>query len=187
MHSFQFTIAMSTGNSFIFKALHIVAWLIFVGLCIEAGGLMVNFIYSLFKPEIVGNLYQKLDLSAMYQQSRWAYFSMYSFVLVIAVLKAVLFYCVISILLKLDLAKPFSTFAARNITRISYYTFSIGILSYLARQTAKNLSHQGIDIDMLSQFWVDSQAYILMAAVIYVIAMIFKTGVDLQQENDLTV
>lgn len=178
---------MATGNTFVFKALHIVAWLIFVGLCIDAGGLIVNFIYSMIKPEIVANLYQKLDLSTMYEQSRWAYFCMYSFVLVIAVLKAVLFYCVIALLLKLDLARPFSSFAAVKITWISYYTLSIGILSYLARQMAKNLSQKGIEIDILSQFWVDSQAFILMAAVIYVIATIFRTGVNLQQENDLTV
>ena len=178
---------MSKSNNFVFKALHIVAWIIFVGLCIEAGALIVNFVYSLFKPEIVGNLYEKLDLSSMYQQSKWAYFGMYGFVIFISVLKAMLFYLVIELLYKLDLSKPFSSFAANKITQISYYTFSIGILSFIARQTAKNLSQHGYEIDKLSQFWVDSQAFILMAAVIYVIATIFKKGVELQNENDLTV
>jgi len=88
---------------------------------------------------------------------------------------------------KLDLSKPFSSFIAKKITQISYYTFSIGILSFIAQQTAKNLSHHGFEIDKLSQFWVDSQAFILMAAVIYVIATIFKKGVEIQNENDLTV
>lgn len=178
---------MSKGNNLVFKALHIVAWLIFVGLCIEAGGLIVNFAYSVFKPEIVAKLYQKLDLSSMYQQSKWAYYGMYSFAISISVLKAMLFYIVIELLYKLDLAKPFSSFAAKKIKQISYYTFSIGILSFMARETAKNLSHHGYEIDKLSQFWVDSQAFILMAAVIYIIATIFKKGVDIQNENDLTV
>jgi len=74
-----------------------------------------------------------------------------------------------------------------NLTGFCNFTFSIGILSFIARQTAKNLSSHGYEIDKLSQFWVDSQAFILMAAVIYVIATIFKKGVDLQNENDLTV
>ena len=178
---------MSQRNNFLFKALNIVAWLIFVGLCIEAGGLIVNFVFSVFKPEIVGNLYQTLDLSSMYNQSKLAYYGIYSFVLSISVLKAVLFYIVIELLYKLDLSKPFSMFAAKKIALISYFTFSIGILSFIARQTAKNLSSHGYEIDKLSQFWVDSQAFILMAAVIYVIATIFKKGVDLQNENDLTV
>lgn len=178
---------MSKTNNYVFIGLHVVAWIIFVGLCIEAGALIVNFVYSLFKPEIVGNLYQKLNLSSMYQQSKWAYFGMYGFIILIAVLKAVLFYLVIQLLLKLDLSKPFSSFAANKISKISHFTFLIGILSFIARETAKNLSHRGYEIDKLSQFWVDSQAFILMAAVIYVIAAIFKKGVELQNENDLTV
>jgi Protein of unknown function (DUF2975) len=178
---------MSKRNNFLFIALHIVAWLIFVGLSIEAGGLIVNFIFSVFKPEFVGNLYQKLDLSKMYQQSKWTFFGMYSFVLVISISKAILFYTLIQLLYKLDLSKPFSSYAAGKISSMAYYTFSIGIISLIARQTAKNLLHHGYEIDKLNQFWVDSQAFILMSAVVYVIAQIFKRGVELQNENDLTV
>jgi len=174
-------------NNFIFKALHVVAWIIFVGLCIEAGGLIVNFIFSVFKPEFVGNLYQKLDLTAMYQQTKWAFFGMYSFVIFISVLKAILFYILIELLYKLDLSKPFNNFVTKKILQISYYTFSIGILSYIANQTAKNLSHHGYEVDKLNQFWEDSHAFFLMAAVIYVIAQIFKRGVEIQSENELTV
>jgi len=178
---------MSKRNDFVFKGLHIVAWIIFVGLCIEAGGLTVNFVFSLYKPEFVQNLYQKLDLSQMYALSKWAFFSMYSFILVISILKAYLFYVVIMLIFKLDLSKPFNTYVADQITKISYYTLDIGIISYIARQTSKNLLHRGFEIDHLNQFWADSQAYILMAAVIYVIATIFSRGVEIQNENDLTV
>lgn len=178
---------MSKRNDFVFKGLHVVAWVIFVGLCIEVGGLIVNFIFSLYNPEFVGKLYQKLDLSQMYERSKWAFFSMYSFILVISVLKAYLFYVVIRMISKLDLLKPFNNFVAGQISKISYYTLSIGLISYLARETAKNLQHHGFEIDILNQFWADSQAFILMAAVIYVISTIISRGVEIQNENDLTV
>ena len=178
---------MSKSNNFVFKALKIVAWVIFVGLCIESGGLIVNFIFSIYKPEFVQNLYQKLDLSEMYERSKWAFFSMYSFILVISILKAVLFYVVIILVSKIDLSKPFNSFVSRQISQISYYTLSIGLLSYIAQQSAKSLLHYGFVTDNLNQFWADSQAFILMAAVIYVIATIFKKGIDIQNENDLTV
>lgn len=178
---------MSQKNNFVFKVLSIVAWVIFVGLCIEAGGLIVNFIFSLYKPEFVQNLYQKLDLSEMYKRSKWAFFSMYTFILVISIVKAYLFYIVIKLISKLDLSKPFNSFVSEQITHISYLTLSIGLLSYIARQSAKNLLHSGFQIDQLNQFWVDSQAFILMAAVVYIIATIFKKGVEIQNENDLTV
>ncbi len=178
---------MAKQNKFVFTALHVIAWVIFVGLSIEAGGLIVNFIFSVFKPEFVGNLYQKLDLTALYQQSKWTFFGMYSFAIVISVLKAVLFYILVMLQYKLDLSKPFNHFVTKKILQISYQTFSIGIVSYIAGETVRNLSHHGYEVDKLNQFWVDSHAFILMAAVIYVIAQIFKRGVELQNENDLTV
>jgi Ni/Fe-hydrogenase subunit HybB-like protein len=178
---------MSKRNNFVFWGLYIVAWLIFVGLSIEAGGLIVNFFFSLYNPEFVQNLYQKLDLTEMYKASKIAFFGIYSFILSISILKALLFYIVIRLMHKMDITKPFNTFVAKQISLISYYTLSIGLLSFIARQSAKNLQRHGFEIDILNQFWVDSQAFILMAAVIYVIATIFSKGVEIQNENDLTV
>jgi hypothetical protein len=174
---------MSQTNNIVFTALKIVSWVIFVGLCIEAGGLIVNFIFSIFRPEMVKNLYQKLDLSELYKESRRTFFGVYSFILVIAILKAYLFYIVIRLMHKMDLRKPFNTYVAKQITLLSYYTLSIGVLSFIARQSP----HDGFVLDNVNQFWEDSQAFILMGAVIYVIATIFKKGIELQNENDLTV
>jgi hypothetical protein len=174
-------------NNFIFKILKVVAWVIFIGLCIEAGALIVNFFFSLYNPEFVQNLYQKLDLSEMYQSNKWAFFGMYGFVLFISILKAYLFYLVVELILKINLSKPFNWFVSKQISKISYYTFSIGLLSIIAKQIAKNLQHYGYNIDMLNQFWNDSRAFILMAAVIYVIATIFSKGVEYQEELDETV
>ncbi|TAJ56155.1 MAG: DUF2975 domain-containing protein [Chitinophagaceae bacterium] len=178
---------MPKRNNFVFIALHIIAWLIFVGLSIEAGGLIVNFIFSVVKPEFVGNLYQKLDLSKMYQQNQWAFFGMYGFLLSVSILKARLFYALIQLLMKLDLSKPFSSYIANKIKSIAYYTFSIGIISLIAREVAESLLHYGYETDKLNQFWEDGQAFILMSAVVYVISQIFKRGVEIQNENDFTV
>src|SRR5690606_11697362 len=178
---------MSKTNNLIFKGLLIVAWIIFVGLCVETGGLMVNFVFSLYEPEVVQNLYQKLDLSEMYRESRMTFYSIYSFILVIAILKAYLFYIVVRLMHKLDLSEPFSSFVSRRIAEISYFTLSIGLLSYLAGETAEGLLQQGLLTENLTHFWEGSRAFILMGAVIYIIATIFKKGVELQTENELTV
>ena len=178
---------MSKKNNLVFTILNVVAWIIFVGLSIEAGGLLVNFILSIYKPEIVDNLYQKLDLSEMYNLNKGVFFGMYAFILVIAILKVQLFYELIRLVSKIDLLKPFSRFVSNQILQISYYTFSIGLISLIARQVAKNLEHHGFVTENLNPFWTDSQAFILMAAVIYAIAQIFNRGVEIQTENDLTV
>ncbi|MEC5156782.1 DUF2975 domain-containing protein [Chryseobacterium sp. MP_3.2] len=178
---------MPNTNNFLFTTLKIIAWIIFVGLCIEAGGLLVNFIFSIYKPEFLPNLYQKVDLTELYRESRWAFYQSYSFIVAIAILKAILFYTVILLMSKMDLNKPFTSFVSKKISTIAYYTFAIGILSYLARQTQKNLLKSNFDLSKLNEFWADSQAFILMSAVIYIIAVIFKKGIALQEENDLTV
>lgn len=178
---------MSTTSNLVFKGLHIVAWIIFVGLCIEAGALIVNFFFSLYKPEFIKHLYQKLDLQDIYEKGKWAYLSVYGFILSVSILKAYLFYVVVRLMQKIDLSRPFSTFVSKQISHMSYFTLSIGFLGYIAREFTKNIMHQGFVNPRLNQFWTDSQAFIFMGAVIYVIATIFKKGVDLQNENDLTV
>ncbi|WP_294675339.1 DUF2975 domain-containing protein [uncultured Fluviicola sp.] len=178
---------MSRTNNFVFWGLYIVAWLIFVGLSIEAGGVIVNFFFSIYNPGFVQNLYQKLDLTDMYRDSKMAFFGVYSFILILSILKALLFYLVIRLMHKMDLSKPFSSFVSKQILQISYHTLSIGFLSYIARQLVRNLRHHGFVPDNMDQFWADSQAFILMGAVIYILAIIFKKGVELQNENDLTV
>ena len=178
---------MLKTNNFVFKSLHVVAYIIFIGLSIETGALIVNFFFSLYKPEFVQNLYQKLDLTDMFKASKMVFFGIYSFILFISVMKASLFYIVIRLMHKMDLTKPFNTFVSNQILLISYYTLSIGLFSFIARELTKNLNHYGFVPDQLNEFWADSQAFIVMGAVVYIIATIFKKGVDIQNENDLTV
>ena len=178
---------MSKTNNFVFWGLYVIAWIIFVGLSIEAGGLIVNFFFHLYNPEMVQNLYQKLDLIKMYQDNEPAFFGIYSFILIFSILKAVLFYTVISLMHKMNLSKPFSTFVEKQISLVSYYALSIGLLCYITNQVVKNLNHRDLVSDNLNQFLGDSEAFIFMGAVIYIIAQIFKRGVELQEENDLTV
>jgi Protein of unknown function (DUF2975) len=178
---------MSKTNNFVFIILKIVSWVLFIGLSIESGGLLVNFIFSVFRPEFVQNLYQKLDLSELYRRSQIAFFSLYGFILVISILKAVLFYVAVLLVTYIDLSKPFNGKVSQQISLMSYLTFSIGILSYLARHMAKKWLQHGNEMAKLSRFWEDGHAFILMAAVIYIIAVVFQRGIELQTEKDLTI
>ena len=178
---------MSTYKNYIFIGLKVIAWIIFVGLCIEAGALVVNFVMSIFNPAIVKNLYEKLDLSDVYQKSTWVYYGIYSFIIALAVLKCLLFYYVIKLTMVLNLANPFVQTVADLIRDISQLTFSIGIISYIGQQIVKSHEHKGMIIHGIDRFWADSEAFILMAAVVYVIATIFARGVELQNENEYTI
>lgn len=177
---------MKKTNDIVFTGLHVIAWIIFVGLCIEAGGLIVNLFFHLYKPEWIHLLYQKLNLSNLYLQNFGLFYVLYSLIISASILKACLFYNVISLMHKMDLYKPFNDFVATQIARISYFTLSIGLLNIIGEQWIKTIPHS-YSINSVRSFFSDSDAFILMGAVIYVIAVIFRKGVELQNENDLTV
>lgn len=178
---------MNRTNNLIFRVLHIIVWIIFIGLSIEACGLLVNFLFSIFKPEYVSRLYQKLDLSSVYRRSSFAFYRVYSFILILSFLKVIMFYFVVMLLHRMNLAKPFQPFVVKQIFRFSYFTLIIGLMSYLAREDARQLINSGYNLEGVNQFWSDPQAFIFTGAVIYIIAIIFKTGAQLQTENELTI
>lgn len=178
---------MSNTTNFIFRGLQIVSWIIFIGLCIDAGRLIVGYFISLANPEMISSFFEETQLITLFQENRGVFIGLYSFVLAIAALKAYLFFIVVWLIQKLDLSRPFSPFVAKQISKLSRTAFTIGFTSLLGRQIAKNFSKYGYELEVLQKFWVDSQAFILMAAVIYLIAFIFKKGLEIQTENDLTV
>lgn len=178
---------MSKKNDAILKVLHVVSWIVFIGLCIEAGALIFNFIFTLFKPIASQDIYKGLDLSEMYEKQFPQFIGVMSFVVVLAVLKAYLFYLVVKIFMKLNLVKPFDVEIAKLIEKISYEAVAIAIVSVIAHQYTKRLIHNGYEVSDIEKYWNDTAAFLMMAAILFVISQVFKKGIELQNENDLTV
>jgi len=178
---------MSTKNNFIWNAIQIICWIIFAGLCVQTGALLFNFIYSLFKPIATHNLHLGLDLSSIYTQNITNYVFLFSFIIAISTIKAVVFYFVLKLFTKLKLVKPFTETVSAYISTISYYAFSVGIVSHIAHHFTKHLIHKGYDVNTVERYWNDSTAYLMLSAILFVIALIFQKGIELQNENDLTV
>ncbi len=178
---------MTKKNDFILKALNVVSWIIFIGLCIEAGALIFNFALTLFKPIATHNIYKGLNLSEMYETHFAHFIGVLSFVVVLSLLKAYLFYLVVQIFMKLNLVKPFDVEIAKLIEKISFEAFAIAIVSVIAHQYTKMLIQSGYEVSHVEKYWNDTAAFLMMAAIIFVISQLFKKGIELQNENDLTV
>ncbi len=174
-------------TSSIIKGIHVVSWVVFIGLCIKAGAIIFCFVASLFKPSFAEDLYRGLDLSVVYAQDRSKYISLMSFVILISALKAYLFYLVVQIFLKLHVVRPFSEVVVSLISKISYYAIVGGGLGVLANRFTKYLVKRDVYVNTVGDFWVDSEAFLFMGAIVFVIAQVFSQGVSLQTENDLTV
>ncbi|MBI5540751.1 MAG: DUF2975 domain-containing protein [Bacteroidia bacterium] len=178
---------MSGRNDFIWKTLNVITWIIFLGFCVQAGALLFNYIFSMFKPIATHNLHLGLDLSNLYSQSKIIYTYLFSFAIILSVLKAYLFYLVIKIFMKMNLVKPFSVEISEYISKIGYYALSIGFLGLIAHSYAKRLIQKGYDVNLIERYWHSGETYLLMAAILFVVAMIFKKGIEIQNENDLIV
>jgi hypothetical protein len=178
---------MSKNNQVLYKFLQVTSWILFIGLCIEAGAWLLNVYITLFKPEWVVHMYKSADFSALRAAQPKSFGILYVFIMAGAVLKAYLFYVIVQLLHKLDLNKPFQAVFGKYIHRISYGAFAIGLVGNTAIKYAKSLGEAWVSRVFIMEQWADNQAYLLMGAIIYIIGAIFKKGVDLQQENDLTV
>jgi len=178
---------MSKRTDFLLKVLNVIAWIAFIGLCIESGALIFNFAYSINKPIVAHNIYKGLDLSGLQAKSFVNFIGLMSFIILISILKAYLFYLVVKLFLKLNFVKPFSIEIAKLIENMSFEVFSIAIVGAVARQYTKKLIKSGYKISNAQEYWNDTGAFLIMAATIFVIAQVFKKGIELQNENDLTV
>lgn len=174
---------MKTKTNGILQVLKVLTWIIFIGLCIKTGAIIISFIVSLFNPVAASNLYMGTDFSAVYNSGFWKYAGITSFFIVLSALKAYMFYLVIKLFSGLNLEQPFSERVGNLLVEISKVALGIGILAITANAYAKFLLNRGIQFSYES----NSTEFLFVAGIVFVIAQIFKRGLELQNESDLTV
>ncbi|MFM7629587.1 MAG: DUF2975 domain-containing protein [Algoriphagus sp.] len=165
----------------------VIIWSIFIGLCVQAGTLLFTFSYSFFNPIVAQDLYEGLNLYALLQQEVWFYGGIVTLILSIAILKAQLFFTMIRIFLKIDLIHPFSEKISKLISKLSYIAFEIGIFILITNSYKSWLIKRGFDVTSVQAFLSGTFEYFLLSALIFAIAQVFKRGVEIQAENELTV
>jgi hypothetical protein len=175
---------MKTKNPVLLTVMHVIFWIIFVGLCIKAGAILFSVIVSLaVNAEGARDLYQGLNLHELYTYSRMHYIQTVSFLLVLAGLKAYIAYLVVRIFLVFDLSRPFNPNLTDLFLKISYYSLAMGVLAIVAEGYGKWLLKKGPEVPIK---W-GSGEILFFAGVIYIIALVFQKGAEIQAENDLTV
>ncbi len=168
----------------VLNTMKIVSWIVFVGLCIRAGSLIVSYFISVFvNKAAITNLFLGLDLSRLYEYSITHYNSIMLLVIVLAILKAYMFFLVLKLFAKLNLDKPFTFVAAHSITKISFVSLLIGAITIIAN---------GYNLWLIKQVFfpvviTEGKAYLFLGAIILIVAFIFRRGIEIQEENELTI
>jgi hypothetical protein len=175
---------MAKSTSLILKTMNVIFWIIYIGLCIQTGTILYSFFVSLaINPVAAQNLNLGLNLSGLYNYSITYYSLIVMMLIVLTGLKAYIGYWVVKISMELKMEKPFSESIRRIIQNISLVSLWAGLLAIIAQTYSKMLIKIGIDIPIN---WAYGEI-LFFAGVIYIIALIFRKGIELQSEIDLTI
>ena len=100
-----------------------------------------------------------------------------------------MFYFIVSILHdKKNLSKPFNDVVRRFLLTIAYLALGIGIFSFWGSKFSGHLISLGVTIPDIQQLRLGgADVWLFMSVTLFVIAQIFKRGIEIQTENELTV
>ena len=182
---------MTIGTKQILKVLLILSWIIFIGVCIEAGGCIFSALYTLLiNPVNAAHFWVGNDLSGVYNYDPGYFFVETMLISIATVLKAIMFYLIVKILhnKKLDMAQPFSNEVRRFIFKISCLAFGIGLFTNWGVNYTAWMVKKGVSMpDTQNLHLGGADVWLFMGVILFVIAQIFKRGIEIQTENELTV
>jgi ABC-type Fe3+ transport system permease subunit len=182
---------MEISTKQILKILHVLSWIIFIGVFIEASGSIFSAFYTLVinsfnaRTYWVGN-----DLSGLYKYDPGHFFAETLLISIAAVMKACIFYLIIKILhdKKLNMYQPFSKEVRLFIIKVSCLAFGIGLFTGWGVKYTEWLVNQGVKMPDTHHLRLGgADVWLFMSVILFVIAQIFKRGIEIQSENELTV
>jgi hypothetical protein len=182
---------MHISTNHILKFLYILSWVIIIGICIEATAIIISSVATLWVgPDRAGHLWRPVDLYALYRHDPGHFAALTFVIVIVAVSKAWIFGLIIRMLhgKKLDLSQPFNRATMHFILWISCFSFLIGLFSWRGVEYSRWFMTQGVsmpDAEYLQLGGAD--VWLFMSVVLFVVAQIFKKGIEIQEENELTV
>ena len=171
----------------ILKILHVVSWILFIGVSIEAGSFIFNAIFTLVLNPNNANYF---DLASLYQYDPGYFLVQLLLMSLVSVMRAIIFYLILKLLhdKKLDMTQPFNNELGRFLFNIAYLAFGIGMFSFWGVKFTNWFVSLGVKMpDIMHLRLAGADVWLFMGVIIYIIALIFKRGIEIQSENDLTI
>jgi Protein of unknown function (DUF2975) len=150
------------------------------------GSQLLTLISSFINPEWAKHTYMvDLNLFSIRDQSIGFYVCGMILIIAVSVLKALFWYKVFALLSELKLQAPFSREVVVKLERMAYILFSVWIVSTIFWKTFIFYLTKATSIQ-LPILHTDDE-YLFMSGIIYIISQVFKRGIEIQEENQLTV
>ncbi|MBV9962704.1 MAG: DUF2975 domain-containing protein [Parafilimonas sp.] len=177
---------MKTRTEKILIILRFLALLGAIWYSILCGSQLLTLIASFINADWAKHTYQAdLNIFNIREHNTAYYVCAMCLMIAVSALKAIIWYVVFALLLKLKLQTPFSMEVEKRLEKIAFLLLGVWLFSsffwkiyvyYLLRDTGIQLPTENI-----------GDEYFFMAGIIYIVSQIFKRGIELQEENQLTV
>lgn len=175
----------------ILNVIQILSWIIFIGLCVEAGGIAFNTLITLaINPNGAHNFWEGVDLATLYNFDIGHFFVVTFIMIIVAVLKAIMFYFIVKLFTekKLTMSQPFNKGLRHFIVVQSYLALAIGLFTIGGIRYIVWLTKQGLaSLDLQSLHLTGADVWLFMSVILLLIVQIVKRGIEIQNENDLTI
>jgi hypothetical protein len=179
-------IKMKTKTETILTVSKFLALLGALGYSILCGSQLLALVASFINPDWAKHTYQAdLNIFRIHESSIGYFVCAMILTIAVSALKALIWYLVFALLTKLRLQTPFSMEVENKLERIAYLLLAVWIVSSLFWKTFIYYLTKATSLQLPANNSGDE--YLFMAAMIYIISQVFKRGIEIQEENQLTV
>lgn len=176
------------ANRTLLKVMNVLFWIVFIGLCIKTGVILVSILATLFlSTVVVSQMYQEVNLSELKDIGLFNHLNIGLVLIISSALKAYVAFLTVKISMQINLQQPFNKVICNWIEKISHFTLIIGILQICGQSYYKGLVKEGLVSGNLSGYFGDGGEFLFLAGIIFIIAQVFKRGLEIQSENELTI
>ncbi len=175
---------MKTDTPSIIDVLKVATWILYGGSIVYFSLLLIHTMAHLLFYDSFPTLKLITDLPDLRQKDLSDFIGITSILLFSASLHISLWKKVKSVLEKVNLQNPFSIKMVKRMEQIAFIMLGIYVVGYLGDSYAKQLSKtfDNIDIDLSKDM-----LYAFNAGIIYVFSQVMKRGLELQEEQNLTI
>lgn len=174
---------ITTKTQTVLRAMRFISWLALIGFFIQAGVITVFFITGLQGPENAEKFYNDMNLSGLREYSVLHYSIFCILLVMISLLKGTVWIMVVRILSRINLENPFTMSVTQKLWQVSFLLLAVWGVMIAGNAHANYIYYEtGVFYGEKS-----TGAYLFMAGLLFVISQVFKRGVELQSENELTV
>ncbi|MEO6681774.1 MAG: DUF2975 domain-containing protein [Ginsengibacter sp.] len=177
---------MKTRTEIVLIVLKYLALLGGIGFSLECGAQILSFVASFINPVWAERTYladpiwfQILDYDPGF------YTVLMILIIAASALKAWVWFLIFELLHKLQLKSPFSFFVTKRLELISYMLLAVWfVMTFMAKSYAHYLQ-KASDIILPGKYISDE--YFFVAGIVFILSQLFKRGMEMQEENQLTV